>query len=33
MDRYYSTIKDQTRLLGGQAHRLALLGESTLVGA
>jgi alkylation response protein AidB-like acyl-CoA dehydrogenase len=33
MDRYYSTIKDLTRLLGGQAHRLALLGASTLVGA
>ncbi|MDT5145545.1 MAG: 3-oxo-4-pregnene-20-carboxyl-CoA dehydrogenase alpha subunit [Mycobacterium sp.] len=33
MDRYYSTIKDQTRLLGGPSHRLTLLGESTLVGA
>jgi alkylation response protein AidB-like acyl-CoA dehydrogenase len=33
MDRYYSTIKDLTRLLGGQAHRLTLLGASTLVGA
>jgi 3-oxo-4-pregnene-20-carboxyl-CoA dehydrogenase alpha subunit len=26
MDRYYSTIKDLTRLLGGQAHRLSLVG-------
>jgi alkylation response protein AidB-like acyl-CoA dehydrogenase len=33
MDRYYSTIKDLTRLLGGPAHRLTLLGASTLVGA
>jgi 3-oxo-4-pregnene-20-carboxyl-CoA dehydrogenase alpha subunit len=33
MDRYYSTIKDQTRLLGGPSHRLTLLGDSTLVGA
>jgi alkylation response protein AidB-like acyl-CoA dehydrogenase len=33
MDRYYSTVKDQTRLLGGPSHRLTLLGESTLVGA
>ena len=33
MDRYYSTIKDLTRLLGGQAHRLTLLGASTLVEA
>jgi len=33
MDRYYSTIKDLTRLLGGPSHRLALLGASTLVGA
>jgi alkylation response protein AidB-like acyl-CoA dehydrogenase len=33
MDRYYSTIKDLTRLLGGQEHRLTLLGASTLVGA
>lgn len=33
MDRYYSTIKDLTRLLGGPSHRLSLLGASTLVGA
>jgi alkylation response protein AidB-like acyl-CoA dehydrogenase len=33
MDRFYSTIKDQTRLLGGPSHRLTLLGASTLVGA
>jgi alkylation response protein AidB-like acyl-CoA dehydrogenase len=33
MDRYYSTIKDQTRLLGGPSYRLTLLGASTLVGA
>jgi 3-oxo-4-pregnene-20-carboxyl-CoA dehydrogenase alpha subunit len=33
MDRYYSTIKDLTRLLGGPSHRLTLLGASTLVGA
>lgn len=26
MDRYYSTIKDITRLLGGPAHRLELVG-------
>ncbi|WP_166906648.1 acyl-CoA dehydrogenase family protein [Mycobacterium sp. DL440] len=26
MDRYYSSIKDLTRLLGGQAHRLDLVG-------
>jgi alkylation response protein AidB-like acyl-CoA dehydrogenase len=26
MDRYYSTIKDLTRLLGGPAHRLDLVG-------
>lgn len=26
MDRYYSTIKDLTRLLGGPAHRLELVG-------
>jgi 3-oxo-4-pregnene-20-carboxyl-CoA dehydrogenase alpha subunit len=26
MDRYYSTIKDLTRLLGGPSHRLDLLG-------
>lgn len=26
MDRYYSTIKDLTRLVGGQAHRLDLVG-------
>lgn len=33
MDRYYSTIKDLARLLGGPAHRLSVLGDSTLVGA
>lgn len=33
MDRYYSTIKDLTRLLGGPQQRLSLLGASTLVGA
>ncbi|MBX7431338.1 acyl-CoA/acyl-ACP dehydrogenase [Mycobacterium sp. Y57] len=26
MDRYYSTIKDLTRLLGGRSHRLDLVG-------
>lgn len=26
MNRYYSTIKDLTRLLGGPAHRLELVG-------
>lgn len=26
MDRYYSTIKDLTRLLGGPSHRLTLVG-------
>jgi alkylation response protein AidB-like acyl-CoA dehydrogenase len=26
MDRYYSTIKDLTRLVGGPAHRLDLVG-------
>jgi alkylation response protein AidB-like acyl-CoA dehydrogenase len=26
MDRYYSSIKDLTRLVGGQAHRLDLVG-------
>jgi len=26
MDRYYSSIKDLTRLLGGKAHRLELVG-------
>jgi alkylation response protein AidB-like acyl-CoA dehydrogenase len=26
MDRYYSTIKDLTRLVGGQSHRLDLVG-------
>jgi alkylation response protein AidB-like acyl-CoA dehydrogenase len=26
MDRYYSTVKDLTRLLGGPAHRLELVG-------
>jgi alkylation response protein AidB-like acyl-CoA dehydrogenase len=29
MDRYYSTIKDLTRLLGGPSQRLELLGAST----
>lgn len=33
MDRYYSTIKDLTRLLGGPSHRLDILGGSALVGA
>ncbi len=33
MDRYYSTIKDLARLLGGPSQRLNLLGASTLVGA
>ena len=33
MDRYYSTIKDLTRLLGGPSQRLNLLGASTMVGA
>jgi alkylation response protein AidB-like acyl-CoA dehydrogenase len=28
MDRYYSTIKDLTRLLGGPAHRLELVGST-----
>jgi alkylation response protein AidB-like acyl-CoA dehydrogenase len=27
MDRFYSTIKDLTRLLGGPSHRLDLVGE------
>src|SRR5258708_6290694 len=26
MDRYYSTIKDLTRLVGGPSHRLDLVG-------
>ena len=26
MDRYYSSIKDLTRLLGGPSHRLELVG-------
>ena len=33
MDRYYSTIKDLTRLVGGPSLRLTLLGASNLVGA
>jgi 3-oxo-4-pregnene-20-carboxyl-CoA dehydrogenase alpha subunit len=33
MDRYYSTIKDLTRLVGGPSHCLDLLGASNLVGA
>jgi 3-oxo-4-pregnene-20-carboxyl-CoA dehydrogenase alpha subunit len=33
MDRYYSTIKDLTRLLGGPSARLDLLGASTMAGA
>jgi 3-oxo-4-pregnene-20-carboxyl-CoA dehydrogenase alpha subunit len=33
MHRYYSTIKDLTRLLGGPSHRLDVLGASNLVGA
>jgi len=28
MNRYYSTIKDLTRLLGGPAHRLELVGAT-----
>jgi len=28
MNRYYSTIKDMTRLLGGPAHRLELVGAT-----
>ena len=28
MDRYYSTIKDLNRLLGGRSHRLDLVGAS-----
>jgi alkylation response protein AidB-like acyl-CoA dehydrogenase len=30
MDRYYSTIKDLTRLLGGPAHRLELVGAQCI---
>jgi 3-oxo-4-pregnene-20-carboxyl-CoA dehydrogenase alpha subunit len=33
MHRYYSTIKDLTRLLGGPSRRLDLLGGRELVGA
>ncbi len=33
MNRYYSTIKDLARLVGGPSHRLAVLGDSNLVGA
>jgi len=33
MDRYYSSIKDLTRLLGGPSHRLDLVGASTWAGA
>jgi alkylation response protein AidB-like acyl-CoA dehydrogenase len=33
MDRYYSSIKDLTRLLGGPSHRLDLVAASTLAGA
>jgi alkylation response protein AidB-like acyl-CoA dehydrogenase len=33
MNRYYSTIKDLTRLLGGPSLRLNLLAASNLVGA
>src|ERR1700741_5421720 len=33
MHRYYSTIKDVTRLLGGPSHRLDLVGGRTLGGA
>ena len=30
MDRYYSSIKDLTRLLGGPSHRLDLVGEQCI---
>src|ERR1700753_1682216 len=33
MHRYYSTIKDLTRLVGGPSHLLELLGGRDLVGA
>lgn len=33
MNRYYSTIKDLTRALGGPSHCLNVLGASDLVGA
>ncbi len=33
MDRYYSSIKDLNRLLGGPSHRLDLVGASTSAGA
>lgn len=33
MDRYYSSIKDLTRLLGGPSQRLDLVGASILVDA
>lgn len=33
MNRYYSSIKDLTRMLGGPSQRLKLLGASNLVGA
>jgi len=33
MNRYYSSIKDLTRLLGGPSHRLDLIAASTLAGA
>jgi hypothetical protein len=33
MDRYYSTIKDLTRLVGGPSLRLDVLGGLEQVGA
>lgn len=33
MDRYYSSVKDLTRILGGPSYRLDLVGASTLAGA
>ncbi|MGD9621831.1 MAG: acyl-CoA dehydrogenase family protein [Mycolicibacterium sp.] len=33
MNRYYSAVKDLTRMLGGPSHRLDLVGASTVAGA
>ena len=33
MNRYYSSIKDLTRILGGPSHRLDLFAASSMVGA
>ncbi|MDR3663096.1 MAG: acyl-CoA/acyl-ACP dehydrogenase [Mycobacterium sp.] len=33
MDRYYSSIKDLARLLGGPSHRLDVVGDSISIGA